>query len=201
MSIKLIRYNIVLLANAHNPSIMSPDWLKRKELITGKPDKFINTPDISIFETKEINLILDRERLQITVNNGNRDLADSIISIAKNYVSILREIPYKALGVNVDWKCEEKESKNKIGLNINDVDMEKVLTEHDVNFGGIIYARKSQYLLKLTIKPKLDNVIYYNFNYHFDIIKDNIDSIIKNIEKFQELLKHSEKVVSRTFIS
>jgi len=80
MKIKLGRADIVILALAHNPSIISPQWLKENHLITEEPKQFVHTPDFSLFDSETFSLIADRQRLQVTAKKQDMDTLKSLAS-------------------------------------------------------------------------------------------------------------------------
>jgi len=110
MASKFIRANVVIIAEAHNPSILSPDWLKRNEVITEDPNQFILTPDFAVFESKSFNLMVDRQRWQLNTKRVNPSSIESLSTIATKYFDLLPHIPYLKLGMNFDWLIEEDEN-------------------------------------------------------------------------------------------
>jgi len=201
MKIKLGRADIVILALAHNPSIISPQWLKENHLITEEPKQFVHTPDFSLFDSETFSLITDRQRLQVTAKKQDMDTLKSLASIGNGYIKLLSHIPYRTLGLNFVWLAEisEGEYLPKINISINSTDnLSSILTGHELNLGCIIYARKEPYLLKLTIEPQGENTLIYNFNYHHEVKGLDVDRIIEYVDNFMSLYEHSRNVVENT---
>lgn len=203
MGIRLVRADIVILASAHNPSIMSPDWLRNKGLLSEKSKNFIYTPDFSLFESESYNLILDRQRLQIMATAAEQDesTVKSIARIASGYIALLPEIPYTALGLNFSWSVTSDDELKAPGieLRLNPYkDWKSILEDHDLAYGGVVYARKEPYRLSLTITPENDNKLIYKFNYHHEVTEIDADKILSYIAEFPKLYLHSLKVIKNT---
>lgn len=197
MKIKLGRADIVILASAHNPSIISPQWVKENHLIAEEPKQFVHTPDFSLFDSELLSLIADRQRLQITAKKHDVDTLKSLVGIGKGYIELLPHIPYKALGVNFVW-LTEGEHLPKINISIGSTaNLSSILTEHELNYGCIIYAQREPYLLKLTIEPQGESTLTYNFNYHHGVTGLDADIIIKYVDNFMNLFKYSQEVVEK----
>ena len=67
MEISLIGANIVVLAENHNPSIISKDWLSQKGIIKDNVISFTHTPAFSVVETENFSFFVDPDRLQLTL--------------------------------------------------------------------------------------------------------------------------------------
>lgn len=117
----LVERSCVVVAHAHNPSILNHDWLIRNQVLPG-PDwewaepPFTTLPMTRICYQNNIELLLDSERL--TVRAGqlalSADPADRIIDIAVNYVNILPHIPYVAIGNNFQALVEYPDSRGQL---------------------------------------------------------------------------------------
>ncbi|MEW6109739.1 MAG: hypothetical protein AB1632_11325 [Nitrospirota bacterium] len=104
MKFTLTDFNIVILANAHNPSILNPDFLRINNIVDAKlnPVESLCTPPISqIRYDDNISIAADTERLTFSDNKEERlPSGTPIPSIAINYVNVLKHVPYKAVGIN-----------------------------------------------------------------------------------------------------
>lgn len=197
MEAKLRRADIVIIASAHNPSIIAPQWLKDNSLIIEKPIHFVNTPDFSLFESESFSLVVDHQRLQITAKKQDRGALRSLANVAANYVRLLPHITYRSLGLNLLWTVEidEGDEVPKIGLSINGGNLDSVFEDHKVSYGGIIYARKEPYLLKLVIEPQGKNALVHNFNYHHELEGMSVEDLARLIDNFLTRYEDSSRVV------
>jgi len=197
MQAKFRRADIVIIASAHNPGIIAPQWLKDNSLIIEAPKHFVHTPDFSLFESESFSLVVDHERLQITAKKQDKGSLRALANIAGNYVKLLSYIPYRALGLNFVWSIEidEGEKLPEIGLNINRGDLMLVFEGHEVDYGGIIYARKEPYRLKLVIEPQGGNTLVHNFNYHHEVGGMSGGDLAKLIDNFLTTYEDSSRIV------
>jgi len=201
MEIKLGRADIVIVASAHNPSIVSPQWLKEKKLIVEDPKQFVHTPDFSLFDSETFSLVVDRERLQITAKKQDRETLKSLASVGSGYINLLPHVPYRSLGLNFVWLAESDEGDvlPKINISVGFINnLSSILTDQELNYGCIIYARKDPYLLKLTIEPRGKNTLVYNFNYHHGVEGLNKDKILEHLGNFMSLYEKSKEIVEKT---
>lgn len=203
MGIQLLSADIVILASMHNPSIMSPEWIRNKGLLAENPTNFVHTPDFFLFESESYRLTLDRVRLQIMATQPEREDSslNSITRIASTYISSLPEIPYTALGLNFEWSMssDTELTTPKIALRLDSgKDWGAILDGHTLTFGGIVYARKEPYILSLTIIPRENGLLVYDFNYHHEVSGMSPDAILNYIAEFPNLCHHSMNVVRST---
>lgn len=201
MEVKLRRADIVILAEAHNPSIIAPEWLKVHSLITEEPKQFIHTPDFSMFESDSFLLVVDHQRWQLTAKKDNMESLRSLASIGHNYVRLLPHVPYRALGLNFTWTVgsQDKEEIPKIIVNIDTTDPASIMIGHELNYGGIIYAKKDPYLLKLVIERPGKNVLTHNFNYHHELHGRSQEDILKFLDCFFTRYEDSLNTIKKLY--
>lgn len=100
---KLGLASIVLLAQNHNPSILSPEFLASKKIIAGAASNFAHTPVLSVVEYKDKQLALNVIPDRFGINFAG-DITDASVSemarIVIAYFSCLPETPITALGIN-----------------------------------------------------------------------------------------------------
>lgn len=197
MEVKLVRADIVILASAHNPSIIAPDWLKANSLIAEEPKDFMHTPAFSAFESESFVLIVDPQRLQVIAKKYDAETLKSLYGIAKNYIKLLPHIPYKALGINFVWTVHPDEGScpSSIRVTLNRGNLESIFEGHDLNYGGIVYAKKAPYTLKLIVEPKPEHGFIYNFNYHHELTDLSTNGIVALIEDFTIRYEHSSIII------
>ena len=148
MEITLQNVNIVLLADAHNPSILSPQWIREKLDVKEKYKEFVNTPQFSLFDAEKFVLIVDSQRLQLTIkkneeNEISQNNLEYLYTIAAKYVKTLPHIPYNALGLNFIFttRASTEEENPEISTNIKFViNTNEIERKHkNVRYGSIIY--------------------------------------------------------------
>jgi len=193
------RSNIVILASAHNPSIINPQWLKDKNLIKEDPTNFASTPEFSVFESETYSLLVDRNRLQIAIKNDEDNSLNFLPKIASTYIELLPHIPYKSIGFNFDWFYDKSNKKNILEYNIkigNSIGLSNILDDYKINYGGIIHAEGKNHNLKLILEPPSETLQKFNFNYHHDIQDLNVKDMVEVVGNFLNVHKHSKEVVT-----
>lgn len=203
MKIELVRADIIILASAHNSSMVTAKWLRDKNLITEEPTQTLFTPISSLFESETFSLIVTPDRLQITAKKDNIEALKSLVKIGEEYIRLSPYIAYRALGLNFIWITrilEGGEELPKINVNISSLNsLSSVFTNHELNYGGIIYAKKDPYLLKLMIELQEKSALIYNFNHHHEIQGLDIDKIASYLGNFINLYENSKTIVNTLF--
>ena len=116
----LVEVSSVVLANAHNPSILNHDWLLANDVLPELPGgwefaepPFTTLPLSNIQYQNNVRIMLDSTRLAITAQTLGGNVVvdpDEVVSrFATSYVSILEHIPYVAVGSNFKAfiECED----------------------------------------------------------------------------------------------
>lgn len=202
MEIKLVKSSIVILASSHNPSIITPQWLKKQKIINEKPINFVNTNEFTFINYKDFSITVDLRRVMLSAIKYNIETIELLEFIGKKYINLLPHNPYEALGLNFGWQVKSFGTREvKINIQINTINnISSTLKGHEINYGCIIYARKTPYLLKLTIDPTSENIYFNNFNYHHKIKDIDIDIVIKYINNFRNLYIHSQKFIKDMYL-
>ena len=201
MEPRLSRADIIIVAAGHNPSIISPQWLKENLLIVEAPSHFVHTPDFSVFESDSFSLIVDHQRLQIVAKKQSESSIGSLATVAGRYVSLLKHIPYKALGLNLVWSVETNGNARlpDVMLKLNNIDPTPVFAGHKVGFGGIIYAQKESYVLKLTIERQGEKCLVHNFNYHHELASVPVDAVVGLVNSFVIRFRDSAAIINALY--
>jgi len=194
MVIKLLKSNIVLNAQRHNPSEVSYEWIK--SILDKKPLTSINIPQMTLYDYEDLVLIVNDQSLIAEIKpvpddkDTNTERMETVKKIVEEYIKEFKHVPFKNIGLNYIWSVEFTKEEPipdlKPSLNI----MFEALfgTDKDkISFGSIIKVKddKMGYLLTLKIEPQTQNVMVFNFNYHYDI-SDILES--EKIKKLKEII-------------
>lgn len=120
MNFNLDNFSIVVLAQAHNPSILNPDFLKNQNIIDPSftPNNVICTPPVAQVSYQEgITIMAEFEKLQFIDKLSKRIPFESPIpDIAVNYIKTLPYVRYTAIGLNFvgHYRCKDKESASTL---------------------------------------------------------------------------------------
>ena len=192
MEIILTNFSIVVLAQAHNPSILNPDFLKNNKIVDANftPKDVICTPPVAQVSFHEgISIIADFERLQFIDHVSERIPHNSQISeIATRYISALPHVRYTAIGINFigHYLCK---STNNASSYISDKFIKEgfwlsagdELTNVGLKFVYLFGKIKCTISMESAevIKPETGKVpaILINANYNLDVKDSNIQEI------------------------
>ena len=170
--LKLHRASVVILAQSHNPSIISPDWVRSTLSTNEKEQNFVHTPPFSLFDSASFLLTVDTNRWELI----SKILDDAHILLcgraAGAYFQALAHIPYKRLGLNYIWSYSpslEGEHLPQISLKINEIDPSEILRAKSVRYGGTVEVNFKDYILRLTMNYKGDKTLRFNYNFSHDI--------------------------------
>ena len=192
----LVNTNTVIIASSHNPSILSPEWLKKHKLTEESAKTFVNTPDFSLFKSESFQIIIDRQRLQITSKKKDKYSLMSLARITKQYIKLLPHIPYQSLGINFVWEIQNKKDKVfDIKTTINKKKFNLVFKDHKIDIGSIIYAKMPAYRLKMVFQPQDNQHFIVDCNFHYDISKYSIDKILKIPDNLIDFFNYTKKSI------
>ena len=184
MSVQTHIANIVILANSHNPSILSAEWLDKYSIMPGATLK-IQVPDVSIMETNSINMIADQNRLQFVVKEFSEEGIKQCQIAAIKYFETLPHLPYQAIGYNFHYFLAERSLPLPINTKLADKDLAELLGVKLTSQGLLVYWQDQEAQCRLSLeagqyKDKVPEII---FNFHFEPISDCAEAK-RHLEKF-----------------
>jgi hypothetical protein len=109
LELKTTNTAIVIVAEAHNPTILHPAFLRAEEIIPNEwelaAEPPVSTPAISIVRfANQISFLVDTNKIQIAdAGTGNER---SIADVAVRYVRKLPYVHYSAVGININGYAE-----------------------------------------------------------------------------------------------
>lgn len=220
MRFALENASIVIVAKAHNPSILQPFFLHEKNIIPKEWDwqgaMATLTPPLSqIIFREEFAITADFQKLVFQENDADRVPGESSLgTIVDNYTKQLPHTPYTGVGINFTGRIERQSRE----------DAETFLLRRFVTSGKWIrydeaataVALKFVYSLKdskcsLSLDPgeviKVDKpqevipVIFVHVNYHRDADQSNKDWLSSAIKKWPDDYNHYLKMVDELLLS
>lgn len=189
MKIDLTNISIVVLAQAHNPSILNPDFLKNNKIVDSDftPKDFFCTPPIAKVSFNEgISIIAEFERLQfIDIVPERIPYSSPIPEIATRYISVLPHVRYTAAGINFSGHYLFKDKNSAKSFIV-----EKFVKEGTwLSFGDelnnlglkfVYFSGKIKYTISIETAELIqakNPVILINANYNLDVKDNNIQEI------------------------
>jgi hypothetical protein len=201
MDISLIGANIVILAENHNPSIISKEWLSQKRIIVDDFIKFTHTPAFSVVETEFFSLVVDQDRFQLSIKGDFQNKIEDLKQSMLTYVQALPEVPYSAVGFNFLYKIEVKKDVIKEIFRPPD-EIFKELFSENYQLGGIIKFKNAGFLVTINLQPNNNNNEYHEIkadvNFHYSLGDSSETSDV--IEKYYQMKETSENILERLFI-
>lgn len=187
--------NIVILASNYNPSIVSKEWLYQKGIFTKTVRNFVHTPVFALVESENFSLVVDEERLQITVRKVTQDSLNALASIAEKFVDILPETPYKSIGLNYRYTFPREGYDLHAVLSPNDTKLTELLSS-TYELGATIMFEFEKFIVTFTVLPSLvkEQQIRMSFNFHSNTanvgeVKERLSSQMRTLEKMETIIR------------
>jgi len=157
--------NIVILAKNHNPSIVTKEWLAQKEIIKEDIVNFTHTPLFSLVETTNFNLIVDPNRLQISVKKVIPENIENLPKIIETYITKLPETPYAAIGFNYSYRITMGGRSLKDIFSFDDKILRKIFS-NDYRLGVTVHFTVRDFVVQVNLQPPNEE-LKANLNFHF----------------------------------
>lgn len=194
--IELYRANLVILARAHNPSILSPDWVAKYCGLDEEAGKFIHTPDFSMFDCDSLQIVLDQARMQVNSKQIDPLHLEKSSGFVCRYIETLPHVPYLAAGFNYSLRWKDASNKReKISTTIGGKPVPGDLQGYRTFSGGVLYGEQEDHRMKLVMEVASENEMFFNFNFHYEIKDSSNKEIISIISNFPEKAVLSAEMV------
>jgi hypothetical protein len=186
--------NVVILAESHNPTIVSKDWIIKKEVLEEPITNFIHTPPFSMVENNELSIHVDLNRMQIIVKKVEPDIINKLPIAIKKYVSSLPETPYTAVGFNFSYRVITEESVGSIFS--PEVGKFRKAFSENYRVGGTIRFNFEDFIVTMRLPP--DEKVLATFNFHSDI-KGGSGEVMEKLKSYHETMRKAEEVLEVLF--
>jgi hypothetical protein len=186
--------NIVLLANNHNPSVVTKEWLAQNKILPEPSIDFLHTPFLSRVETEKFFIQVDRQRLDAQVKTFNGDTLSGLSVVVANYVQSRPEVVYTAAGFNSKWQVQDMSLSGKLKqiFTSTSPSFTNIFGErHDV--GGIVVWEYDVFRVQMTANPTGSNA-GIEFNYHLDM--KTINELCEKLPQFACVTKNANQIVT-----
>jgi hypothetical protein len=187
--------NIVILASNYNPSIVSKEWLYEKGIFTETVKNFVHTPVFALVENENFSLVVDEQRLQLTIRKVTRENLNKTGDITKSFVDTLPETPYKAVGLNYQYTLASARCNLDNVLSVNKERLGTMFSS-TYQIGATIVFEFQKFIVNFAVLPSLgkEQQTRISFNFHSDItnvaeIRERLASQTGTLEKADEIIK------------
>ena len=188
---------MIVLAKNHNPSIVSKEWLTRNKIIEEEITSFTHLPVVSVIDTNSFNLVVDPERLVLSVKKISYDNLTMLPKIISKYITQLPETTYTAIGFNYHYRFEISQKKLKDTLLV-DTSKLKELIRGDYGFGGIVTFQFNDFVVTLTFRPTSDTEeTTGEFNFHHKC--RNREEMTRKLLEHPKTKKRAEELLGGLF--
>ncbi len=186
--------NIVILASNYNPSIVSKEWLYQKGIFTEPVGNFVHTPMLALVENENFGFVVDEQRLQVVIKRVTQDNLTNSNTIARRFVDVLPETPYKAVGLNYRYTLTEM-SCNLRTLLVPKPTKLRALFSQGYQLGAMIVFSFESFVVTFTVTPSLtkEQPIRIAFNFHANVA--NIDEVRARIASQTKTLQKAESII------
>jgi hypothetical protein len=109
LNVQIANTSVVIIADAHNPTILHPSFLRAEGIVPTNwelaAEPPISTPAVSIVRfANQISFVVDPNKFQV-IETSSAD-GSSIADLAKRYVKKLPHVHYSAVGININGYAE-----------------------------------------------------------------------------------------------
>lgn len=204
MDLTLSNFSIVVLAQAHNPSILNPDFLKNNGIVSTdlKTKNAICTPPVAQVVYEEgISIVADFARLQFIDTILERIPENSPIpGITVRYIQTLPHVRYTSCGINFagHFLFSDIESARSF-ISEKFIKPGPWLPQNEATDIGVTFTYSIENTKKtVSLKPgeiqKSDGTVFsgilVNANYHLDITEGDLKSLKSFISGWQTWFGH-----------
>lgn len=191
--------NVVILASNYNPSIVSKEWLYQKGIFTDTVRNFVHTPVFALVESEGFSLMVDEQRLQLTVNKVTQDNLNTLGDIVERFVDALPETPYKSIGLNYRYTFPRERCNLDTILSPDNAKLIELLSS-TYELGATIVFELEKFIVTFAVTPSLgkEQQIRMNFNFHsvlanVDEVKERLSWQMRALEKMETIIQGLSK--------
>jgi len=191
--------NVAILASNYNPSIVSKEWLYQKGIFTETVRNFVHTPVFAFVESEDFSLMVDEQRLQLTVKKVTQDNLNTLVDIAERFVDALPETPYKAIGLNYRYTFPRERCNLGTILSPNNAKLSELLSS-TYELGATVVFELEKFIVTFTVAPSLgkEQQIRMNFNFHsapanVGEVKERLSWQMRALEKMEAIIQGLSK--------
>lgn len=185
--------NIVVLARNFNPSIVSKDWLWKKQIIRESASNFVFTAPFVRLDGPSFAFALDESRLQLTL----RDPAGGLTKLpqaARRFIKALPETPYTALGFNFRFALPVPNLSLETIIAV-DVSRVRRLFGQDYELGVRVAFPFEDFAVRAEIPAAVPSktVAEISFNFHSDVSGGQM--VIERLSRHAAALRKARALV------
>lgn len=199
---------VVVVAKAHNPSILHPAFLKAQKIVSEQWEllgQSLSTPAISIVKySNGISFVAENTRL--VIREDSQSLTHVVQELATKYVESLPHVHYTAVGINFDGfiECEAPDQwlRNRFLKDGPGNDEQLKPTDLSLKFvypidNGILNLTCDSGIVRSKDGETL--CVLLAANYHIPVSEVSVNHAVNAIASYQNRLAHFTKTTDTIF--
>lgn len=207
----------IILIGRQNPQILTHDFLLKnniipfdkspfKDIATKQPEEkpysdFLSTPVLTKLTYKNINIIVEEGRYQITDISNTLPTDSPIVIFTKNYFSVLKYTPFVLGGFNFNNLITFSSKDEKVGFENKFIsDRNSIYKELGINNFEIslqVDCPFNQNKIEVSISKIIGNDLAKVLNFNYEFRYKDIDSFIGNLDEVSILLDKFKSILSK----
>lgn len=205
MNVQFMGATVVILAQNHNPSIASKDWLLAKDILSEAPVNFVHMPVLSQFDSENFNLVVEENRWQLRAKNTSPDTIEQLPKVAHKYVQELPETVYTAVGTNWDWRVKDESTDllefARTLFVPTEGHLSQIATRPNFTMNATLAFDEEPFRVQATLNtnPKEPHELRWRINYHRDVkgsdSADRLSQIEEALSVFDSLQEKSRVLI------
>lgn len=218
----LIPNRAIVILGSFNPTIIQPSFLRRFKILPEqeirasevehdegqgrKAQMGIELPRLLISGAQTIlifqSLVFDvtRDKFQVMLRAGS-DYAVATDSIRRLF-NVLEHTPVTAIGFNCHAHWSTPDGRDRLNkLFTGDTDKFKKVFGGKVTVGGRVRFEylNSKVLLETEPSFRIEEGVFFNFNFHYDLVPSNASVLIERMDNFKKIMTHAESVATQLY--
>lgn len=207
----------IILIGRQNPQILNHDFLLKnniipfdkspfKDIVSKQPEEkpfndFLSTPLLTKLTYKNINIIIEESRYQIT-DISNIPPADSpIVIFTKNYFSVLKYTPFVLGGFNFNYqlffssKDEKVDFEDSFLSDRNGIYKELGIKNFEISLQ--VACPFNQNKIEISISKVIGNELVKVLNFNYEFRYKDIDSFLGYLDEVPILFEKFKSILSK----
>ena len=207
----------VIFIGRQNPQILNHDFLLKNSIIPfekspfkdivskqseGNPfNDFLSTPVLTKLTYKNVNIIVEESRYQITDIANTSPLESPIVEFTKKYFSVLKYTPFVIGGFNFNYqisfgsKDEKIDFENKFISDRSGIYKELGLSNFEVSFQ--VHCPVNQNKIEFVVSKIGGNDLAKTVNFNYEFRYNDIDSFLANLDEVPALFERFKNMLTK----
>lgn len=207
----------IILIGRQNPQILNHDFLLKNNIIpfdkspfkdigTKQPEEkpftgFLSTPVLTQLTYKNVNIVIEEGRYQITDNSNIPPTESSIVVFTKNYFSVLKYTPFVLGGLNFNnlisfgSKDDKINFENKFISDRNGIYKELGISNFEISLQ--VDCPFNQNKMGISISKIIGNDLAKVLNFNYEFRYKDIDSFLGSLDEVSILFEKLKSILSK----